>query len=112
MLSDFQLKRSHSVSDILSGSYQDSHRLPCILLFVVSMQQYLHFGKVITELNNTGFFKYFFIAKTTGIRAIVSMIMMILLLQAMAAVKTSLLMRSGDVETNPGPGRFGGMLHW
>ena len=29
----------------------------------------------------------------------------------MAAVQTSLLMRSGDVETNPGPGRYGGKLY-
>ena len=30
----------------------------------------------------------------------------------MAAVQMFLLMRSGDVETNPGPGRFDGMFAW
>ena len=48
------------------------------------------------------------VSKTAGTRAIVFMMMMILLLQTIAAVQTSLLMRSGDVETNPGPGRYGG----
>ena len=50
----------------------------------------------------------FIVPKATGIRTIAFMMMMILLLQAIAAVQTSLIMRSGDVETNPGPGRYGG----
>ena len=51
------------------------------------------------------------VPQITGTRATVSVMMMVLLLQAMVAVQTSLLMRSGDVETNPGPGRFGGRLY-
>ena len=47
------------------------------------------------------------VPQTTGTSVIVFMMMVILLLQAIAAVQTSLLMRSGDVETNPGPGRYG-----
>ena len=37
-------------------------------------------------------------------------VLMFVLLQAMSltGVQTALLMRSGDVETNPGPGRYGG----
>ena len=50
------------------------------------------------------------VPQITGTRATVSMMMMVLL-QAMVAIQTSLLMRSGDVESNPGPGRFGGRLH-
>ena len=52
------------------------------------------------------------VSKTGGTRTTISMLMMILLLQAIAAVQTSLLIRSGDVETNPGPGRYGGELHY
>ena len=44
--------------------------------------------------------------KATGIRAM----MVILLLLAVAAVQTSLLLRSGDVEMNPGPGRYPGKI--
>jgi hypothetical protein len=35
-------------------------------------------------------------------------VLLILLLQAMTAVQTTLLMRSGDVEMNPGPGLYPG----
>ena len=45
------------------------------------------------------------VTKVSGTKATV---LMILLLQAMAAVQTSLLMKSGDVETNPGPGLYPG----
>ena len=36
------------------------------------------------------------------------MITIILLLQANVAIQASQLMRSGDVERNPGPGRYSG----
>ena len=36
------------------------------------------------------------------------LITVVLLLHAILAVQTSLLMRSGDVERNPGPGRYPG----
>ena len=45
---------------------------------------------------------------TTGTR----LLMVILLLQARAAVQTSLLLRSGDVEKNPGPGLYPGEMHY
>lgn len=36
------------------------------------------------------------------------LITVVILLQAIVAVQTLLLMRSGDVERNPGPGRYPG----
>ena len=36
-------------------------------------------------------------------------VLLVLLLQAMTAVQTTLLMRSGDVEMNPGPGLYSGV---
>lgn len=36
------------------------------------------------------------------------LISIILLLQAVVAIQASQLMRSGDVERNPGPGRYSG----
>ena len=35
-----------------------------------------------------------------------TLITVVILLQAFMAVQTSLLMRSGDVEKNPGPGKY------
>ena len=52
------------------------------------------------------------VSKTAGTRTTVSMLIMILLLQAVAAVQTSLLIRSGDVETNPGPGELHCMVKY
>ena len=48
-------------------------------------------------------------SKATGKRVLM---MVILLLQARAAVQTSLLLRSGDVEKNPGPGLCPGEMHY
>ena len=45
--------------------------------------------------------------KATGTRVLM---MVILLLQAIATLQTSLLLRSGDVEKNPGPGLYPGEL--
>ena len=54
----------------------------------------------------------FIASKTTATRVTISVMMVILLQHAMVTIQTALLMRSGDVETNPGPGRYPGMLHY
>ena len=46
--------------------------------------------------------------KATGMRVLM---LMVLLVQAIAAVQISLLLRSGDVEKNPGPGLHPGTKH-
>ena len=115
----FNLDKSHIVSDTFSASFHDSHYSLSILLFAISIQPFFHSGKPIaiasapdpvrTRLGDCCIDKFIFIVpKATGTRAIVFMMMMILLLQAIAAIQTSLLIRSGNVETNPGPGRYGG----
>ena len=47
------------------------------------------------------------VSKTVEAKTTASMLIMILL-QAVVAIQISMLIRSGDVETNPGPGRYGG----
>ena len=64
----------------------------------------MHSGKV--SYNNA--YNYYNCIVPKILKKATALMMMIVALQAMAAVQTSLLMTSGDVETNPGPGRFEG----
>ena len=71
----------------------------CVQVCTTCMQcvDYTHYITIIIIFST--------VTKVTRTRATV---LMILLLQAMASVQISLLMRSGDVETNPGPGLYPG----
>ena len=89
------MAHSTEAGPMLVGSCND-----CLLhgLFVILPKQY--------HSHPCAFFSVGNLHHTTSF--VKMLITVVLLLHAILAVQTSLLMRSGDVERNPGPGRYPG----